>query len=234
MSGPKRARHGQTPPLHEGPALRPGTEPGPRPPPSDLVPVGIPQTPQYAPRPYGRGNQWVALRAAVNPAECERFLLEGASAPNSRGPLEARKQLWRRLGLRAGFADPFNLTPSIIYTIMGALKAADYRSAELYLDSARAEHISLGRPWTDQLTQARRAALRSCRRYLGSPKQARSLPLKLLGRFRSQPPSLPRPSYAPGLVVATEGDRGISRSPRPHPGQSRCATGHLVTPVHQS
>lgn len=182
-------------PLREGPAIGPGlvaplTPVATAPPAEPYRPglAGNPATPVYQLRPYGRGNPNRALEAAADPRACQRHLLEAASAPNSRGPLEARKQLWRRIGVRAGFADPFDLTPALIYTVMGALKLAEYRSAELYLESAKAEHISLGRPWTDQLAQARRAALRSCRRYLGSPKQARGLPLTQLGAFTDREP----------------------------------------------
>ena len=204
MSGSKRSRlsHGVPTPLHEGPAVGGPREPVREADPgqSGALPIEAPATPGYAPRPYGRGNQAKAFAAIADPAECQRQLLEAASAPNSKGPLEARKQLWRRLGIRAGFADPFDLTPAIIYTITGALKLAEYRSAELYLESAKAEHTSLGRPWTDQLAQARRAALRSCRRYLGSPKQARALPLTQLGTFTGAEP------------VATGGPR--------HPGRA--------------
>eukprot|EP00435_Cladocopium_sp_Y103_P053688 s1791_g17.t1 len=64
---------------------------------------------------------------------------------------------------------------------MGALKAAGYRSAEQYLEAAKAIHIASGNIWSEQLAQARRVAIRSCRRNLGSPKQAGGLPLPRLG-----------------------------------------------------
>ena len=81
--------------------------------------------------------------------------------------------------------------------------------------------------------QARRAALRSCRRYLGSPKQAQSLPLTQLATFRveihwSRRPSIPGPSHAPGLVVAPPGDRGVERPPRHVPRLRGIPSGHVV------
>ena len=53
---------------------------------------------------------------------------------------------------------------------MGALKRGGYRSAQLYLDT-------LGFNWDDQLQQAYRSAVRSCKRGIGHPKEAAHLPL---------------------------------------------------------
>ena len=66
---------------------------------------------------------------------------------------------------------------------MGAFKAANYRSAEQYLEVAKAIHIARGGEWTAQLAQARRLAIRSCKRHLGSPKQAGGLVLLELGKL---------------------------------------------------
>lgn len=181
------------PPLCEGPAFPTVREPAAQPEEraegeetSHGAPA--PATPACGPRPYGRGSQAAALQAASDPRECRRQLLGEASVPNSRRALESRQQLWLRLGRRAGFGDPFQLSPDAVFAIMGALKIAGYRSAELYLESAKAEHVARGHPWTDQLAQARRAARRSCRRYLGNPKQAKGLPLARLGEIRGERP----------------------------------------------
>ena len=45
------------------------------------------------------------------------------------------------LSERAGYPDPFFLTPDHIYALMGALKQAGYRSAQQYLDVAK--HLAL-------------------------------------------------------------------------------------------
>ena len=79
--------------------------------------------------------------------------------------------------------NPFELTPSTIYVVMGALKTAGYRSAEQYLEVAMAVHVGMGFAWSAQLAQARRLAIRSCRRNIGSPKQAGGLPLPKLGNI---------------------------------------------------
>lgn len=66
---------------------------------------------------------------------------EGASASTSRGPMASRQNLCAQLSKRGGFPDPFHLTTDEIYSIMGALKAAQYRSADQY-EAAKALHIA--------------------------------------------------------------------------------------------
>ena len=94
-----------------------------------------------------------------------------------------RQNLWAEVARRAGIENPFELTPSTIYVVMGALKTAGYRSAEQYLEVAKAVHVGMGFAWSAQLAQARRLAIRSCRRNIGSPKQAGGLPLPKLGNI---------------------------------------------------
>ena len=115
----------------------------------------------------------LALQAADRPETCREVLIGDMSADTSRGALASRKNLWGTVARRAGYQEPFALSPELIYTVMGALKIAHYRSAELYLDAAKAEHVQRGHPWTDQLVLARRAAIRSCRRHIGHPRQAK-------------------------------------------------------------
>ena len=128
----------------------------------------------------------MALAAIGDPTACIARIWDDASASSSRGPFQSRKQLWESLARKAGTQDPFCLTPNIIFTVMGALKTAGYRSAEQYLDVAKAIHVSLGHGWTEQLAQARRLAIRSARRGLGHPKQAGGLPLASLGNWANQ------------------------------------------------
>lgn len=193
IAAPRRA--GGPLPLVEGPAIRP---PGaPTAPPEDLDVAPLPGTP----RPYRRGTASAAHEAATDPDRCRRALLHDASAATSRRPLDARKQLWATLGRQAGIIEPFDLTPDVIYVIMGAMKIAGYRSAELYLDSAKGEHVARGGAWTDQLVQARRAAIRSCRRHLGHPRQAKGLPLTELGAFTGEAPLAPGGPMYPGAAT---------------------------------
>ncbi len=122
----------------------------------------------------------MALSAASDRAKCQQILAEGVLAETSRGPLASRLSLWAQLAKRAGFNDPFHITPDLMFAVMGALKQAGYRSAYQYLEAAHAHHVSLGYSWTPQLQQAKRGAIRSCKRYLGNPKQAGGLPFTRL------------------------------------------------------
>ena len=161
--------------LHEGFAIQPTVVEAPLPDPSDPHRGGIGGPGE--PRPYGRGSAQAALFAARNPEACTQALWADASSSTSIGPTRSRQNLWAEIGKQAGIENPFDLTPSTIYVIMGALKTAGYRSAAQYLEAAKAVHVGMGFPWTAQLAQARRLAIRSCIRGMGSPKQAGGLPL---------------------------------------------------------
>ncbi|CAK9106255.1 Uncharacterized protein SCF082_LOCUS49493 [Durusdinium trenchii] len=150
---------------------RPGpTRPRPNDPPDREVGTG-------EPKPYGRGSAEAALCAAQDPHHCRLVLARDASAASTKGPTASRQKLWENLARTAGWTDPFRLDPTMIYTVMGALKVGGYRSAQLYLDAAKQCHISLGLAWDSQLQQAYRAAVRSCQRGIGHAKQASGLPL---------------------------------------------------------
>ena len=186
-TGPPQLGHQPTKrvaPLNEGFAIG-----GPA-----LVPA-IPSRPtaparrQGEPVTYGRGSTESALAAADDPEKCIEALCEDGTAQTSKGPFNSRKSLWHQLGKKMGFSDPFQLEPQVIYAVCGALKRAGYRSAQLYLDTAKAVHAANGHPWTEQLAQARRFAIRSLKRGLGNPKQAGGLPLAQLAKLNcSQEP----------------------------------------------
>ncbi|CAK9045157.1 Uncharacterized protein SCF082_LOCUS25539 [Durusdinium trenchii] len=171
-------------PLHEGFALTPPSgsvqlPQGDQPPGRALPWCAAHRDPGPGePKPYGRGSAEAALKAAQDPQRCRQVLAEEASADTSKGPLASRQKLWASLANTAGWGDPFHLNPSMIYTVMGALKVGGYRSAQLYLDAAKNCHIAQGLPWSDQLRQAYRAAVRSCNRGIGNSKQAGGLPLE--------------------------------------------------------
>ena len=131
------------------------------------------------PVPYSRGKASEALDALSQPSKCKELLLADSRAVTSVGPVESRLKLWEKLSRRARL-EPFNWNPDGLYIIMGAFKAAGYRSAMQYLDLAKQEHIQRGHPWTEQLALAYRVCSRSCLRALGPPKQASALPLDKL------------------------------------------------------
>ena len=139
-------------------------------------------------KPYSRGSGDIAMAIASNPERCRRALLEDSMAKTSLGPIESRLRKWEAIARQAGYHDPFSLSPEPIYTVMGALKLAGYRSAEQYLETAKQERIRNGSALTDQLRQAARASIRSCRRGIGCAKQAKGLPLPRLGDIHGSSP----------------------------------------------
>ena len=204
--------------------------------------VSIPIQPEEIPEPvqrdgpealpYGRGNRDTAMVHARDPAKCRAALLKDSYAKTSMGPIESRIKRWDVLARTAGFHDPFDLNPEVIYAVMGALKLAGYRSAEQYLEAAKLEFFNSGGVWSDQLRQAARAAARSCNRGIGCAKQAKGLPLAELHKVKSGLALVPggpiypqRKVRAAGIVVATTGDRGVTSTPQarhfgPHGPQS--------------
>ena len=97
--------------------------------------------------------------------------------------------------------EPFRLTPEGMYTIMGGLKIGGYRSAMQYLDLAKQEHIRLGHCWTEQHALAYKVCARSCKRGLGSAKQAAALPLGRLHEVSDERVSVPSVPSKP--VIST-------------------------------
>ena len=148
--------------------------------------------------PYGRGSGGAALAFASDPIRCQNALLKEAYASTSLGPIESRIKKWDALARRAGFHDPFTLTPELIYAVMGALKLAGYRSAEQYLEAAKLEYFNGGGIWTDQLRLAARSAVRSCKRGIGCAKQAKGLPLLELGHIDQANSLVPQCPIHPG------------------------------------
>ena len=129
-------------------------------------------------RTYGRGSAQLAEQLAKSDAaSCRKHIADNTHASTSQGPYQSRLKTWARIADAAGYGDPFALTPEMIYTFMGAMDKAGYRSAELYLDVAKQSHIGEGRPWTMQLAQASKRAIRACQRGRGPSRQAQPLPL---------------------------------------------------------
>ena len=95
-------------------------------------------------------------------------------------------------------SNPFELTPNLVYTVVGVLKAADYRSAANYLEAAKRRHVQAGHPWTDQLRQACKMAIRSAKRDLGPSKQAEPIQLAVMASLRVREASDVEGPLAPG------------------------------------
>ena len=168
--------------------------------PSEVVPEPIQRDGPEA-IPYGRGNRDTAMAHARDPARCRAALLKDSYAKTSMGPIESRIKRWDTLARASGFHDPFDLSPEVIYAVMGALKLAGYRSAEQYLEAAKLEFFNSGGVWSDQLRQAARAAVRSCNRGIGCAKQAKGLPLAELHKVKSGLALVPGGPVFPGRAT---------------------------------
>ena len=170
-------------PLVEGPAFGQ--------PAKALVEPLVPQTVKCGKvKPYSRGKLGQAVAAIRNnPEACADGLRSKVWAGTSEGPVNSREKTWAILANEAGFADPFLVTPDLIFTVMGALEAGGYRSTELYLDAARQQHINRGYDWTQQLALSAKRATRACKRGRGPSKQAQPLPLEKV-------PSVPQQAKA--------------------------------------
>ena len=114
-------------------------------------------------RPYARGSLASALalaRASPNKGVCKSF--EGRCGRSVRTGFACITHL--HLGERcaklrsAGFNNPFVLTPDLVMTVMGVMKAANYRSAKAYLEVAKRLHIECGGFWSAGLHLAYKQA----------------------------------------------------------------------------
>ena len=143
------------------------------------------------PRPYTRGSLGEARRLARSSAEaCAEALVTEADAPSSRSSLNSQLKTWDQVARDAGFQDPFRLTPNLVFTVVGVLKQAGYRSAVNYLEAAKRVHIESGLPFSIQLKHACRTASRSAKRDLGSSKQAEALSLFAMASFKGTGPPI--------------------------------------------
>ena len=151
------------------------------------------------PKAYSRGSMDKALRLAKHSKEeCVAALLAEVDAQSSRATLRSLQSTWERLAAQAGFSNSAELTPNLVFTVVGVLKAADYRSAANYLEAAKRRHIQAGFPMTDQLRQACKMAIRSSRRDLGPSKQAEPIKLAVMANFRVKEAADPEGPLAPG------------------------------------
>ena len=182
-SGPQ-PKSGVLIPLVEGPAFGPGPKPKVAKP-QVFLPDGPPS--QGRNKPYARGSIKTAMElASTEPDQCRDSLRDKIRSDTAVKPQESRERTWHDLATAAGIQQPFHLDCDTIFTIMGVLDRANYRSAELYLDAAKQRHIEMGLAWTQQLAQAARQARRACRRGRGPAKQAQPLPFKAVAQLQDQ------------------------------------------------
>ena len=84
------------------------------------------------PKPYGRGSAADALAHMADPSKCMDSLKKDICAATTVGPTASRRKLWAELATKAGASDPFELEPSLIFKVMGALKLAGFRSSIVF------------------------------------------------------------------------------------------------------
>ena len=150
-------------------------------------------------KPYGRGSLDLAIQAAQSgPQHCAEHIAKRARATTSHGPYASRERTWESIAMAAGFTEPFAMSPDLIYSVMGAMDKAGYRSAELYMEVAKQRFISEGGHWSSQLVLAAKLAKRACQRGRGPAKQAQPLPLSEVAALRdgSAPLACGGPEFA--------------------------------------
>jgi len=81
-----------------------------------------------------------------------------ADASTSQASTRSQLKTWGQIANDAGFPDPFSLTPNLVFTVVGVLKRAGYRSAANYLEAAKRAHIEQGHAFSIQLKHACRLA----------------------------------------------------------------------------
>jgi hypothetical protein len=140
---------------------------------SDLQPVAD----------YGRGSKALALAVLADPVmkrQAVAALHRDVYARTAQGPRLAKRGTWEDLAKAAGHPDPFNLSVRLVDEVVGALKAAGYRSVKQYVSIAKQEHIAakggLSMDLAIHLTNVTRSSVRG----LGPGKHTKALPFRRL------------------------------------------------------
>ena len=137
---------------------------------------------------YTRGNKKLLFDLASNASarqRCASELEDLAYTSKAQETRESRLRLWDDLATRAQLeTTQFNVT--LVYTLMGLLKKAGYRSAAQYLHVARQRHVSDGGIVSPRTSMACARAERAARRGRGPGKQAQPLPLARFSELPAQ------------------------------------------------
>lgn len=87
---------------------------------------------------YQRGAMSAALgEIRADPVSCSAHIQKRLRSDTALAPHISKLKTWSRLSTAAGFQDPTRITPDMIFTVLGALDKAGYRSSETYLDAAK-------------------------------------------------------------------------------------------------
>ena len=136
---------------------------------------------------YARGSRATALALASDAIArqvCKEAIIGASYSTNAQETRTAKLSLWDDIVSRARL-DVARFTPTLIFTVMGILKKAGYRSSEQYLSVARQRFIEEGGLVDQKLELACNRANRGAKRGRGPSKQAQPLPME---RFSELPP----------------------------------------------
>ena len=136
-------------------------------------------------QPYTRGDRELLMRLAEDAAtraECADEMQGLAYTNKAAEGRESRLKMWDEVAARAQL-DPAVFNVKLVFTVMGLLRRAGYRSASQYLHVAKQRAIEAGSPPSPRTALACARADRASRRGRGPNKQAQPLPLHRFGEL---------------------------------------------------
>ena len=137
--------------------------------------------------PSRRGSVRKAQAAQRNDPKGLMEAYEKEKFANSSGkPYASRLKWWSSFASEGAF-ETYPLTKHTLKMGLARLKAGRYRSARLYAQAWKREHLNRGFPWSFELDFEMKDGIRSCLRGIGPQKQAPPLPLDCLARAASTP-----------------------------------------------
>ena len=154
---------------------------------------------------YKRGSTKTALEIIQSPALRQEAILalqRDVYATSAADPRQSKLDTWEALARAAGFASPFHLTPDLVATVVGALKAASFRSAAEYLYIARQEHIARYDGLPQSMSLLIRQYSRSARRGLGAARHTDPLPLERFKELDNGGPWTPNGCLTPKAMLS--------------------------------
>lgn len=152
---------------------------------------------------YARGSNQKLQQVMVDEALLAKAMEEFQNekyAHSNKASQESRAKWWPDKAEFLGMA-PYPLTAEKIDTLGALLKVGQYRSSALYLSAAKQSHVQLGFPWSEQLEQAVKNAIRSCIRGLGPDKRCPALDLRKVFELSDLPPCNAGPRFPRETVI---------------------------------
>jgi hypothetical protein len=174
-----------------------------------LPPACSPSAPLRAGVPVLRAYKKGSTKAALEIIQSENLRQEAVAAlkrdvyaASATDPRQSKLDTWETLARAAGFEAPFRLTPDLVSSVMGALKAASFRSAAEYLYIARQEHVARYEGLSQSMCLLIRQYARSVRRGLGAARHTEPLPLERFHELSNSGPWTPRGCLTPKAMLS--------------------------------